>query len=80
MPRSLQDPIPGLWIWLGWKMQKRTRGEKSAGAPRFPLLKAPTAPRTWPVSECCVGKPTGVCSPSLLMMVLPITLLSPSQT
>lgn len=37
VPRSLQDPIPGPQIRLGWKIQKRTGGEKSAGVLRFPL-------------------------------------------
>lgn len=27
VPTSLQEPIPGPWIQLGWKMQKRTKGD-----------------------------------------------------
>lgn len=79
VPRSLQDPIPGPWVRPGWKMQKRTGGEKRAGALRFPISKTPTAPRTGPVNDRRAGRPTGVRSPSLLVMVLSITLLSPSS-
>lgn len=57
---------------------QRTRGEKSERALMFPLLKAPTALRTHPASDCSAIRPAIVCSPPLLM-VLSITLLSPSS-
>lgn len=77
MHRSLQDSIAAAQIRLGLKTQ-RTRGEESEKARMFPLLKAPTAPKTHPASDCSASGPTVLFYPPLLM-VLSITLLSLSS-
>lgn len=48
---------------LSW-MENSEKKRRKTEALRLPFSKAPTAPRTQPVSDCCMGRQSGEWSPS----------------